>query len=112
MRLSDLLQDIRDREPGAVAIAEDWARALAFALAQTCRIIDADTVVLGGSVAAIYPLVQARVLTHLRSFQEDCFALPAITVAEGAEQGAAYGAACMLHQRFLSMDGGRFTQID
>ena len=112
VRLSDLLQDIRDREPGAVAIAEDWARALAFALAQSCRIIDADTVVLGGSVAAIYPLVQSRVLTHLRSFQDDCFALPAITVAEGAEQGAAFGAACIVHQRFLSLDGARFSDAD
>lgn len=110
VRLADLLQDIRDREPGAVAIAEDWARALAFALAQTCRIIDADTVVLGGSVAAIYPLVQARVLTHLRSFQDDCFALPIISVAEGAEQGAAYGAACMLHQRFLSRESARYSE--
>jgi predicted NBD/HSP70 family sugar kinase len=110
--LSDLLKDVRDREPGAVVIAEDWARALAFALSQACRIIDADTVVLGGSVAALYPLVSARVLTHLRAFQEDSFALPAIMVAEGPESGAAFGAACMLHQRFLSPDGARLAEAE
>ena len=108
--LSDLLQDVRDREPGAVVIAEDWARALAFALSQACRIIDADTIVLGGSVAALYPLVSARVLTHLRGFQDECFTLPAISVAEGPESGAAFGAACMLHQRFLSPELARLAE--
>lgn len=107
--LADLLQDVRDREPGAVVIAEDWARALAFALSQVCRVIDADTVVLGGSVAALYPLVSARVLTHLRSFHDDNPTVPAIAVAEGPESGAAYGAACMLHQRFLSLESDRLT---
>jgi predicted NBD/HSP70 family sugar kinase len=110
--LPDLLRDVRDREPGAVVIAEDWARALAFALSQTCRIIDADKIVLGGSVAALYPLVAARVIVHLRSFQEDDFALPEISVAEGVESGAAYGAACMLHQRFLSLESTRFTEAE
>ena len=108
--LRDLLQDVRDREPSAVSIAEDWARALAFALSQVGRIIDADTIVLGGSVAAMYPLVAARVLTHLRSFQEDTFPLPQISVAEGPESGAAFGAACMMHQRFLSLDSVRLSE--
>ena len=108
--LPDLLQDVRDREPGAVSIAEDWARALAFALSQVGRIIDADTIVLGGSVAALYPLVVARVLTHLRGFQADTFPLPQITVAEGPESGAAFGAACMMHQRFLSLDSMRLSE--
>ena len=110
--LSDLLQDVRDREPGAVVIAEDWARALAFALSQACRIIDADTIVLGGSVAALYPLVSARVLTHLHGFQEDSFALPTIAVAESPASGAAFGAACMLHQRFLSLESARLSETD
>lgn len=110
--LPDLLQAVRDREPGAVVIAEDWARALAFALSQACWIIDADTIVLGGSLAALYPLVSARVLTHLRSFQEETSTAPRILVAEGPNSGAAYGAACMLHQRFLSLESARFTESD
>lgn len=107
--LTLLLQDVAEREPGAVRIAEGWARALAFALAQSCRIIDAETVVLGGSVAALYPLVSARVTAHLRAFQEDSFPLPEISVAEGPESGAAFGAACMMHQRFLSQGSHRFA---
>jgi len=110
--LPDLLRDVRDREPQAVAIAEDWARALAFALSQVCRIIDADAVVLGGSVAALYPMVSARVLTHLRGYQGACFTLPAITLAESVATGAAYGAACMVHQRFLSLESARFSAAD
>lgn len=110
--LADLLQDVRDREPGAVVIAEDWARALAFALAQVCWIIDADTIVLGGSVAALYPLVSARVLTHLRGFQEESMPTPRILVAERPNTGAAFGAACMLHQRFLSLENARFAEAD
>ena len=107
--LPDLLCDVRDREPGAVQIAEDWARALAFALTQVCRIIDAGTVVLGGSVAALYPLVAARVTVHLRALQENSFALPAISLADSMTTGAAFGAACMLHQRFLSLDSVRLA---
>ena len=110
-RLSDLLQDVREREPGAVAIAEDWARGLAFALTQTCRIIDADHIVLGGSVAGLYSLVSARVLAHLRAFQNDSFPLPIISVAEDNAFGAAFGAACMMHQRFLSLESDRFSEV-
>jgi len=108
-RLADLLRDVRDREPGAVVVAEDWARTLAHALVQAGRIIDADNVVLGGSVAALYPLVAARVHAHLRVLQEASFPIPAISVHEDADFGAAFGSACMLHQRFLSLESTRFT---
>ena len=108
-RLADLLRDVRDREPGAVAVAEGWARTLAYALVQACRMIDADKVVLGGSVAALYPLVAARVQAHLKALQEPSFPLPTISVHEDADFGAAFGAACMLHQRFLSLESHRFA---
>jgi predicted NBD/HSP70 family sugar kinase len=107
--LADLLRDVRDREPGAVAVAEGWARTLAYALVQACRVIDADKVVLGGSVAALYPLVAARVQAHLKALQEPSFPLPAITVHDDPDLGAAFGAACMLHQRFLSLENHRIA---
>ena len=109
--LPDFLDAVRDREPVAVAIAEDWARHLAFTLSQACRLIDPGRIVLGGSVAALYPLVAARVAVHMSSRQEvsfpstqQAFTFPApqIVVDEDAEFGSAFGAACMLHQRFLS----------
>ena len=108
--LGDFLADVRDREPHAVSMAEDWARALAFALVQTSRIIDADRIVLGGSVAALYPLVAARVAAHMQSSQEASFPLPSIVLNEEATVGSAFGAACMLHQRYLSLESNRFTE--
>lgn len=101
--LPAFLADVRDRVPDAVAIAEDWARQLAFALVQTCRVLDPDRIVLGGSVAALYPLVAARVAAHMEDFQSEDFPQPEIAVHAAAETGAAYGAACMLHQRFLAL---------
>ena len=107
--LSGLLAEVRDRAPAAVAIAEDWARHLAFALVQTCRLIDPNRIVLGGSVAGLYPMVAARVAFHMEALQAESFPQPEIVVQEAAETGAAYGAACMLHQRFLSLENDQFA---
>jgi predicted NBD/HSP70 family sugar kinase len=106
--LADFLVAVRDREPGAVGIAEGWARTLAYALVQVCRIIDPDRIVLGGSLAALYPLVSARLGAYVRATQEPSFPIPAIATEDG-ECGSAFGAACMLHQRYLSLEGQRFV---
>lgn len=97
------LKAVRDREPRAVTIAEDWSRHLAHALGQACRLIDPDRVVLGGSVAALYPLVAARVAAHMARPGGVDFPAPQIVVDDAAEFGAAHGAACLLHQRFLTL---------
>lgn len=111
--LDDFLGGVRDREPAAIAIAEDWARHLAFTLSQACKLIDPGRVVLGGSVAALYPLVSARVALHMGTKQEVrfpgtqtavTFPAPAIVVDDDAEFGSAFGVACLLHQRFLSLE--------
>lgn len=102
--LADFLMRVRDREPAAVTVAEDWSRMLALALVQVCRVIDPAHVVLGGSLAALYPLVSARVIAHLRATQEASFPVPTI-VTDVSEGGSAFGAACLLHQRFLSLEG-------
>ncbi len=101
-RLADFLAAVTDREPRAVLIAEDWAQTLAFALTQTCRIVDADRVVLGGSVAALYPLVAARVQAHRIAALSHAFPLPPIELAPDSTFGAAFGAAAMMHQRALT----------
>ncbi len=106
--LADFIADVRDREPAAVAVAEDWARALAHALVQVCRVVDPDRIVLGGSLAALYPLVAARMGAHIRAIQEPTFPVPTIETDTAADHGSAFGAACMLHQRYLSLEGQRF----
>lgn len=108
----DFLGDVRDRAPQAVSIAEEWARALAFALVQTCRIIDADRIVLGGSVAQLYPLVAARLAAHMQAVQSSSFPLPAIQLNAETNFGPAFGAACLMHQRYLSLESHRFTEDD
>ena len=101
-RFDEFLLEVRDRAPRPVAIADAWARALAFALVQACRLIDPDRIVLGGSVAALYPMVAARVATYVKAGQEATFPLPEIALNEDASAGSAFGAACMLHQQYLS----------
>jgi predicted NBD/HSP70 family sugar kinase len=102
--IEDFLAAVRDREPAAVLIAEDWSRHLGYTLFQACRIIDPDRIVLGGSVAALYPMVAARLAAHMAATRAVAFAVPPILVDEDPEFGSAFGAACLMHQRFLSSD--------
>jgi len=106
---ANLLADVEQRLPSAVSIAEEWARALALGLVQACRIIDADQIVLGGSVAALYPLMAGRVAAHIQATQEPSFPFPSITMNDRGTVGSAFGAACMLHQRYLSVESQRFA---
>ena len=106
------LSDVRDRVPDAVAISEDWSRHLAYALVEACRLLDPDRIVLGGSVAALYPLVAARVGFHMAEGQTIAFPAPEIVIDENAEYGAAFGAACLLHQRFMSLENEDFVAED
>lgn len=105
----DFLADVEERAPEAVAIAETWARALGYAIAQTCRIIDPDRVVLGGSVAKLLPLIASRLTAHIRNAQEASFPIPVVLLNTETNSGSAYGAACMLHQRYLSLESNRFA---
>lgn len=104
------LADVQDRVPGAVTIAEEWARALALGIIQACRVVDADRIVLGGSVAALYPLMAARVAHYIQAMQEESFPLPSIVMNDDETIGPAFGAACMLHQRYLSLESQRFVE--
>jgi len=108
--LESFLSDVRDRVPSAVSIAEKWAHDLANALVAACRVVDPNRVVLGGSVAALYPLVEARVAHYIKEAQAQTFPMPEISVHDVAETGAAYGAACLLHRRFLSLENEDYAE--
>ncbi|NKK59458.1 ROK family protein [Rhizobium leguminosarum bv. viciae] len=110
--LQEFLGGVRDRVPAAVNIAEAWSRHLAYALLQACRLLDPDRIVLGGSVASLYPMVAARVAVHMSEGQNIPFPMPEIVVDDDAEFGSAFGAACMLHQRFLSLESEEFGGED
>ena len=105
--LPNLLADVAAGFPAALAIAADWARALAYGLSQACRIVDADRVVLGGSLAALFPAVKQSVIVAMRDFQDVGFPLPEILVEPDGGTGPAFGAACLMHQRYLSLESPR-----
>jgi predicted NBD/HSP70 family sugar kinase len=100
--LKNFIDAVRDRLPSAVEIAEEWAQHLAYALLQACRLIDPQRIVLGGSVAPLFTLVAARVKAHMAAGQTVPFPNPEITVDQDVAFGSAFGAACMMHQKFFT----------
>lgn len=102
--IDDFLDAVRRREDDATEIADEWAEDLARAIVAACRLLDPNRVVLGGRLSALYPMVAARVARHIGELQAATFPIPDIVVHRAAESGAAFGAACMLHRRFLSLE--------
>lgn len=107
--LAGFLADVEAGRANAVRIANEWADTLAYGLVQACRVIDADRVVLGGSLAALYPLVTEQVMQTMLSLQNASFPLPDIAVTDLEGSGPAFGAACILHQRYLSLESQRLS---
>lgn len=107
--LAGLLADVAAGRANAVRIANEWADTLAYGLVQACRVIDADRIVLGGSLAALYPLVADQVRLSMTALQEASFPLPDIGVTNLEGSGPAFGAACILHQRYLSLESQRLS---
>jgi predicted NBD/HSP70 family sugar kinase len=108
-QLADFLADLGTGRAAATRIANEWADTLAYGLVQACRVIDADRIILGGSLAALYPLVEDRVRQSMQALQEASFPLPDIAVTDLEGSGPAFGAACILHQRYLSLESQRLS---
>lgn len=111
LALQDFLTDVRDRAPRAITIADDWAQALAFAVVQIACVIDPDRIVLGGAMAQLYPLVAARVAAHIRDLRGENPSTPEIVLNEDAAHGSAFGAACLMHQRFFLLENERLEKV-
>lgn len=109
--LAGFLADVAAGRANAVRIANEWADTLAYGLVQACRVIDADRIVLGGSLSALYPLVADQVRLSMTALQEASFPLPDIAVTDLEGSGPAFGAACILHQRYLSLDSQRLSDV-
>jgi len=107
--LDAFLADVAAGRANAVRIANDWADTLSYGLVQACRVIDADRIVLGGSVAALYPLVADQIRLTMQNLQDASFPLPEIAVTDLEGSGPAFGAACILHQRYLSLESQRLS---
>lgn len=108
--VDDFLDAVRHRDRHAMEIAEEWAADLAQAIVAACRLLDPNRIVLGGRLSALYPMVAERVALHIEELQAATFPSPEIVVHQAAESGAAFGAACMLHGRFLSLENQTLTK--
>jgi hypothetical protein len=67
-------------------------------------VINPGKIVLGGSVAQIYPHVQQRVQNTVEKEFLAGFPLPDIGLPSSNTGGTAFGAACLLHQFMFSVD--------
>ena len=102
--LLQLLAALRARERIALRTAAEWGDRLAHGLTLVVHVVNPGRIVVGGSVAAIYPHVAERVREAMRKEFLEGFPLPDIEASRLGTAGTAYGAACLLHQRMFSVD--------
>ncbi|HVO18650.1 MAG TPA: ROK family transcriptional regulator [Anaeromyxobacter sp.] len=102
--LPQLLAALEARDRVARRTAAEWGQRLAHGLTLVVHVINPGRIVLGGSVAAIYPHVAERVREDMRKEFLEGFPLPAIEVSRLGAAGTAFGAACLLHQQMFSVD--------
>jgi predicted NBD/HSP70 family sugar kinase len=102
--IAGLVQALEAEEPAAWAAARHFACWLGRGLASVANIVDPGHVVLGGSVARLYPFVTNEVQDALRRHVFEDYQVPTLALARHAEDGPAIGAACLLHQEMLATD--------
>lgn len=91
--MSALLQALEAGEPKAISAVERAGRCLGIALASTARVINIDSVVLGGHFAVLQPWLRTPLLHSLRRYAPGKYASEQVTVSAVGEFGALLGAA-------------------
>ncbi|MEW1950714.1 ROK family protein [Pseudarthrobacter sp902506025] len=91
--MSALLQALEGGAPKAVSAVERAGRCLGIALASTARVVDIDSVVLGGHFAVLEPWLRAPLLDSLQKYAPGKYASEQVTVSAVGEFGALLGAA-------------------
>ncbi|UUL77888.1 ROK family transcriptional regulator [Pseudarthrobacter sp. Fe7] len=91
--MSALLQALTAGEPRAVAAVERAGGCLGIALAATARIVNIDSVVLGGHFAVLEPWLRTPLLNSLQKYAPGKYASERVTVSAVGEFGALLGAA-------------------
>ncbi|RFC68939.1 MULTISPECIES: ROK family transcriptional regulator [Mesorhizobium] len=102
--LDGYLRALGEREPAAMSAARDWAHWLARGLAILSSVLQPGRIVLAGSVSAVFPFVQEQVGTQLASALVEGYPAPTIGLSGIGANGAAVGAALVLHQMALGGD--------
>jgi len=90
--MSLLLQALEAGEPQAVSAVERAGRCLGIALASTARVVNIDSVVLGGHFAVLEPWLRAPLLESLAKYAPGKYASSQVTVSAVGDSGALLGA--------------------
>ncbi|MDQ0731905.1 ROK family protein [Arthrobacter sp. B1I2] len=91
--MSLLLKALEAGEPRAVSAVGRAGRCLGIALASTARVVNIDSVVLGGHFALLEPWLRAPLLESLAKYAPGKYASSQVTVSAVGESGALLGAA-------------------
>jgi predicted NBD/HSP70 family sugar kinase len=91
--VSLLLQALEAGEPQAVAAVERAGRCLGIALASTARMVNVESVVLGGHFAVLEPWLRVPLLKSLQKYAPGKFGPDQVSVSAVGEPGALLGAA-------------------
>lgn len=102
--LEALLEGLDAGEPVAVRTASEWGDRLARGLIQLTSVLNPGLIVLGGSVAPIFPHVAHEVLDAMRGEFLEGFPVPKVELSALGPEGPALGGALLLHQRMFSVD--------
>ncbi len=105
--LPRLLAGLRAGEAAAVRTAREWGDHLARGLVAITDVLAPGRIVLGGSVAPLYPQVAGRVEAAMKADLLEGLPVPRIEVSRLGPEGAAFGGACLLHQSLFAVDEGR-----
>jgi predicted NBD/HSP70 family sugar kinase len=91
--MSLLLQALEAGEPRAVSAVDRAGHCLGIALASTARVVNIDSVVLGGHFAVLEPWLRAPLPESLAKYAPGKYSSSQVTVSSVGESGALLGAA-------------------
>ncbi|WP_167387593.1 ROK family protein [Paraburkholderia susongensis] len=80
-----------------------WAKVLATGMLNLIYLLDPDRIVLGGPLSVLFPHVEAKVENLLSAHLLHGFEPPPITVTRFGADGAAIGAASIVHDRLFAL---------
>ncbi len=103
-RFEDLFAALGAGDPIAVRTASEWGERVARGLVHITSILNPALIILGGSVASIFPYVAQEIVHTMRKELLDGFPAPKIELSSFGPEGPALGGALLVHQRMFSID--------
>jgi predicted NBD/HSP70 family sugar kinase len=91
-------------EPAALETLDEWAYWLGRGLASLISVLDPETIAIGGAVAILYSLAEAKVHASIKQHLFEGHPLPSIHISDLEEDAPAIGGAAILHRDFLAID--------